>query len=325
MSGGVGTAFVLGAGLGTRLRPLTNERPKPLVPIFHKPLITFAFDHLKGVGVQRFVVNTHHCPDAYERLLGASDGSAIYRGHAVSLRHEPVLLDTGGGIRNVEDLLNDGDFLVHNGDVLADLPLSLLLEEHSRSGNIATLGLRSAGGPTHIQFDPWTRRVTDIRGAIGRCHDPSFLFTGIYVLSPEIFRFLPPQGKIHSIITTFLQLIKTSGKIGGVVLDEGIWFDLGTRQSYLEAHRLFGGTGTRLSYALDGEWPRAIHPTAFVGEEAELTGVCAIGPGAKVGAGAKLRDCILWENAEIREGACLETCIVRDGRHGGGVLRDADI
>ncbi|MFM8717326.1 MAG: sugar phosphate nucleotidyltransferase, partial [Spartobacteria bacterium] len=69
LSAGIKTAFVLGAGLGTRLRPLTDERPKPLVPIFNKPLITFAFDHLIASGIRRFVVNTHHRPEAYSRWL----------------------------------------------------------------------------------------------------------------------------------------------------------------------------------------------------------------------------------------------------------------
>lgn len=324
MIGGIDVAFVLGAGLGTRLRPLTDDRPKPLVPIFHKPLITFAFDHLRSVGVQRYVVNTHHRPEAYERILGASENRALYRGAPVALRNEPVLLDTGGGIKNVEDLLSGGDFLVHNGDVLADLPLQRLVDEHLSRGNVATLGLRSFGGPLHVQFDAQNGRVTDIRSAIGGRREPSFLFTGIYVLSPEIFPLLP-AGEVSSIVPAFLQLVRAGGKIGGVILDEGLWFDLGTRQSYLEAHRLFSHQESRLSYSLDGPWPQPIHPSAELGTEVEISGVCAIGPGVKIGEGARLRDCILWEGAKIEAKARLETCIVRDGRHAEGILRDTDV
>lgn len=321
---GIDVAFVLGAGLGTRLRPLTDERPKPLVPIFHKPLITFAFDHLQGVGVKRFVVNTHHRPEAYERILGASENQAIYRGAPVVLRHEPVLLDTGGGIKNVEDLLTGGSFLVHNGDVLADLPLQRLVDEHTSRGNIATLGLRSFGGPLHVQFDPQRGQITDIRGAIGGHHEPSYLFTGIYVLSPDIFPLLP-KGEVCSIVPTFLDLIRTGGKIGGVVLDEGLWFDLGTRQSYLEAHRLFAEGNSTLSYPLDGPWPQSIHPSAELGEGVKLSGLCVIGPGAQVGERAVLEDCVLWEESKIEADSRLETCIVRDGRHAKGVFRDTDV
>lgn len=325
MSGEIDVAFVLGAGLGTRLRPLTNDRPKPLVPIFHKPLITFAFDHLRGVGVKRFVVNTHHCPEAYERIIEARDNQAVYAECPVTLRHEPVLLDTGGGIRNIEDLVRADQFLVHNGDVLADLPLHKLIEEHLSSGNVATLGLRTTGGPAHVQYDPMTRRVTDIRGAVGGRMEPSYLFTGIYVLSAEIFELLPPRGEIASIIPTFLQMIRSKAKIGGVVLDEGLWFDLGTRASYLEAHRLFASPTQKLSYSLDRTWPEPIHPQSSIGEGVQFSGVCAVGPGAEIGAKARLSDSVIWEEAKIAAGASLETCIVRDGRHGEGSLRDADL
>src|SRR5215204_6109616 len=97
----VRNAFVLGAGLGTRLKSLTLHRPKPLIPVCNRPLITYAFDHLLGVGVQRFIVNTHHRAEAYKAVF--ADRS--YRGAPVELRHEPDILETAGGIKNVEDLL----------------------------------------------------------------------------------------------------------------------------------------------------------------------------------------------------------------------------
>src|SRR5437588_4738695 len=93
-------AFVLGAGLGTRLRPLTDELPKPLVPIFQKPLITFALDHLIAAGVERFVINTHRLAECFDHLFSARE----YRGRDVDLINEPVLLETGGGIKNAEHL-----------------------------------------------------------------------------------------------------------------------------------------------------------------------------------------------------------------------------
>jgi NDP-sugar pyrophosphorylase family protein len=97
-------AFVLGAGLGERLRPLMAQLPKPLIPVFHRPLITYAFDHLLQVGIKDFVVNTHHIPEAYAQAF--PDGS--YRGSAISFRNEsPVRLETAGGIANVRDLLNE--------------------------------------------------------------------------------------------------------------------------------------------------------------------------------------------------------------------------
>ncbi len=318
MSARIGAAFVLGAGLGTRLRTLTAERPKPLVPIFHKPLITFAFDHLRAFGVEKFVVNTHHRPEAYERLVGAS-----YGGMPIHYRYESVLLDTAGGMGNVRDLLGNEPFLVHNGDVLADLPLDCLIERHFAEDNVATLLLRSTGGPAQVQCDPQSGRVTDIRGSRGGRHEPAFLFTGIYVLSPEIFARIP-VGEVYSIIPVFLKMIQSGGRIGGIVLDEGLWFDLGTRESYLHAHQLFA-SGANLSYALDRPWPRPVHPEAKIGEGVVLEGSCAIGPRAEIGEGAHLTDTILWEDAKIASRSRLQTCIVREGRRAEGILRAADI
>ncbi len=319
----VSTAFVLGAGLGTRLRPLTADRPKPLVPIFHKPLITFAFDHLHAVGVRKFVVNTHHCPEAYSTLLGAHGGRTIYREAEVFFQHEDVLLDTGGGIKNVEPYFTEGSFLVQNGDVLADLDLQRLIEKHEAGGNLATLGLRSSGGPLQVQMDAEADLVTDIRGVLGGS-GPKYLFTGIYILSPRIFDHIPAD-KIISIVPVLLDLIRAGQRIGGVVLDDGIWFDLGTRESYLEAHRLFAPGNRKLSYPLDRPWPQAVHPDATVQAGAELQGATAVGAGAFVGEGAVLKDSVIWENAEIASRSRLDACIVRDGKRAEGDLHATDI
>lgn len=322
MSSPVVNAFVLGAGLGTRLRPLTERRPKPLVPLYNKPLITFAFDHLLASGIESFVVNTHHCPDAYDRLLGAHGGRAVYREHPVTLRHEPLLLDTGGGIKNVEDVMGDNPFIVYNGDILADFPLRPLVESHLASGNLATLALRSSGGPLHIQCEPDSGLVTDIRRAIGGQNGPSFLFTGVSVLSPEIFKNIP-AGRVVSIIPIYLDIIRRGGKIGGIVMDDGLWFDLGTREAYLDAHRLLVPGGYRIAHAPAG-WPRPIHESAAIHPDARLHGICAVGPGADVGAGTTLRDSILWENSSVGTASTLDRCIVTDGRRADGNQDSAD-
>src|SRR5438874_8772172 len=101
MSGAIRNAFVLGAGLGTRLRSLTAHKPKPLIPICQKPLITFAFDHLLRNGAEKIVINTHHCPEAY----AAAFPDARYRGAPLYFEHETTRLETAGGIKNAESLL----------------------------------------------------------------------------------------------------------------------------------------------------------------------------------------------------------------------------
>jgi choline kinase len=149
-------AFVLGAGLGLRLRPLTEELPKPLVPIFQKTLITFALDHLAAAGVRSFVINTHHLPEHFESFFG--DGH--YRQLPVRLVHEPLLLETGGGMKNAQPHLGSEPFIAYSGDVLTDLPLEPLIEEHLRSGNDVTLALRETGLASNVAFRD--RRIVDI-------------------------------------------------------------------------------------------------------------------------------------------------------------------
>ena len=299
---------MLGAGLGTRLRPLTDLRPKPLVPIFNKPLITFAFDHLMAAGVSRFVVNTHHRPEAYARWLGEASGRAEYRGYPVFFRHEPVLLETGGGIKNASDLIGGSPFLVYNGDVLADFPLEPLIEAHLRSGNIATLALRSSGGERRIQCDPSTGRITDMRGLIGGCADPSFLFTGVSVFSPEIFQHIP-EGDIISIIPVLVELMRQGAGVGGEVINQGVWFDIGNIPSYLGIHRILAEGAHPFSY-LDPGWRESLRSGLGVHPSALITGASAVAEGAEVGEGARLENVILWPDAKVQSGTVLRNAVV---------------
>ena len=172
-------AFVLGAGLGTRLRPLTDDLPKPLVPIIQKPLLTFALDQLAAAGVQRFVINTHHLPEAFEKLFASGN----YRGRPVQLSHEPILLETGGGIKNAEALIRHAPFVVYSGDVLTDLPLAPLFEEHLARGNHVTLALRETGLAAQVAFRDG--EVLDIGSRLG--HPGHLDYANVSIWSPSAF------------------------------------------------------------------------------------------------------------------------------------------
>ena len=301
-------AFVLGAGLGTRLRPLTNQLPKPLIPVFHRPLITYAFDHLLGSGVREFIVNTHHLPECYVAAFPENE----YGGASLTFRHEPVLLETAGGIANIADLVSDGPFIVYNGDILTDLPLAALLQVHGRGENMVTLVLRSSGPARHIAFDAEHGLVTDIRGKLETGNVGTHQFTGIYAVSPEFLQHLKP-GRIESVIPVWLTLIREGARIGAVVVDDGQWWDLGDRESYLEAQKFVCSDLAAVS-------PEAqVHPTAT------LKGLNVISAGARVGVGAVLEDCILWPDARVADGAVLTRCIVRAGMTASGELTDSDV
>ena len=166
------TAFVLGAGLGTRLKSITARRPKPLIPVANRPLITHAFDHLLGAGVERLVINMHWRSAAYARAFP----EPVYRGASLAFRDEqPEVLETAGGIWNVRDLLGTETFFVYNGDILCDLPLDRAVRAHLETGNEVTMVLRSAGGPLQVAFDATSGRVTDIGNRVDATAGPRYL------------------------------------------------------------------------------------------------------------------------------------------------------
>lgn len=337
-------AFVLGAGLGTRLKRLTQARPKPLVPIANELLITAAFEHLyREAGVERIIVNTHHLAGHYDRFFpkgtftpkeNRSSPEASAPAIPLLFRHEPKLLETGGGIKNIEDLLegtsDDASFILYNGDVFSTLPLAPAIEEHLATDNEVTLVLRSHGGPTHIAFQPIdtrgnapTGRVADIRG-LHQDTPGTHLFTGIYLLRSRFLQRLKREKA--SIIPTFLEMMEQNIPAGAVVIDDGVWWDLGTREQYLTAHQSLAAashTGDEKSgYGSHGApW---VHPTAQISPSACLTGATAIGAGCIVHDGAQLHDTILWEEVEIAPKSALTRCIVTDRLHIAGSHADSD-
>jgi NDP-sugar pyrophosphorylase family protein len=302
------SVFVLGAGLGTRLKTLTESRPKPLIPIYGKPLITFAFDQLIAAGAGRIVVNTHHCHEAFATAFPED----IYHGARLIFEHEPVLLETAGGIKNAGRHFEAKALLVYNGDVLTNLPVEKALAHHRASGNEVTLVLRSHGDPLHVALDGG--RVLDIAGRLGVTDCERYLFTGVYIVEPDFLRRIPERTKI-SVIPLFLQMIKEGAKLGGLVLDEGCWWDLGTREKYLDVHAALAAG----DFFGDGrQWRTPIDATAQVAAGALLGGFVAAGPGAVIEAGAQVTDCILWEGARVLAGSVLNRCIVTSGRTAAG-------
>jgi len=317
-------AFVLAAGLGTRLRPLTATLPKPLMPIFHKPLISFALDSLIAAGVGTIALNTHHLPESFRQVFGSDPH---YREKGLRIFHEPLLLDTGGGMRNARSAFGESSFFLYNGDILADLPLAELLAAHRASGALATLLLRDGGGVANVRFDEATGRVLDLRGSLGVQDGESMVYSGIAVFEPGIFDWIPNEGP-YSIIDALLEAMRAGEQVGGLPCrsqEWPLWIDIGTPAAYFEAHRLLSLPGDRPSYMIDEHWPLAIHPEAVIHSSSRLEGIVVAGPGVTVGEDAILRDSILWPGTTIGRAAQLEECIVRgtlpvEGKHHGVIL-----
>jgi NDP-sugar pyrophosphorylase family protein len=224
----INTAFILGAGLGTRLRPLTENTPKPLLEIGGRPIITYAMEHLRAVGIKRFIVNTHHCAEKYKEAFPENN----WKGIPITFRHETVLLDTAGGIKNIEDLIADDErIIVYNGDIITNMPIELLIRKHFELKTSVTLALRSTGPLLNVNVDK-DGFVCDMRHILKNEGVKSCLFAGIYIVEKSFLKRLQ-AGRIESIVLPLVEMIKENPRsVGGVVIDDGCWDDVGSLDEY---------------------------------------------------------------------------------------------
>ena len=298
-------AFILGAGLGTRLRPLTESLPKPLIPFHNEPLTHQVLRHCQAAGIDTFAINTHHLADCWEVAFPEKSFGAS----SIDFFHETELLETGGGIKNIANWIGSEPVLVYNGDILTDLDLAALIKTHENSENVATLALFSEGPNCNVAVDG--DQVIDMRHSLG-IHSGSHQFTGIYIIEPEILNLIPAGEKV-SIVPAFLELIK-QGKLGAHIADGASWQDLGTREEYLDAH---------LSPCRETPLP-AIHPKAQISPSADIDpDSCFIGANCVLESGAKLRNTIVWPGARVKANADLDGCIVR--HYASGTHRNKDL
>lgn len=278
-------AFILGAGLGTRLEPLSLILPKPLMPVFQKPLVQHTMDSFMKAGVTEFIINTSTLEFAWDKAFPCP--APQYRGCPVTFSHEDEPLDSGGGVKKILQLWKEGPLIVHNGDILTDIPLADLLAEHRRSGNLLTMALRSIDGKRNVGFDESTGRITDMRHALG-INPGTHQFAGTYIMETEVAHLFPADDKF-SIFPIWLELIK-QGRAGGVVFDWSNWHEIGTPQGYLDA-------------ILELPNNQRIHPTASISALAEIGEDCMVGQDAVIPAGCELDDCIVWPRTHVAPGS----------------------
>lgn len=283
-------AMVLAAGLGTRLRPLTLERPKPVVPYGQRPLACVALDALAAVGVREVVMNTHHLGERVPELLAGH----VPPGMTVTYLHEPTLLGTGGGLRNAWGALDDGEpVLVMNADIVFRPDLEGALALHRRLDAVATMVLRpdpeaARFGAVEVDAEGRVRRLL---GTPAEAAGPlrTMMFTGVHVLSPRAFEDLPAEGCV--VRHAYRRWVDDPAVTVAGFVDGSPWEDLGTHRRYLDAC---------LRLAPD------VHPTASIDPAARLEG-CVVGEGAAIGP-VRLRRCVVWPGARVTDD--LEDAIV---------------
>jgi aminoglycoside/choline kinase family phosphotransferase/choline kinase len=221
------TAFLLGAGLGTRLRPLTENCPKPLLPIGGRPMVLQAMEKLRAAGTRRFLINTHHRPEAW--ALAFPDGR--FGDAEVKLVHEPVLLETGGGLANIAGLLGeeDADLVVWNGDILSSCDIAAAVAHHRANGGAATLVVREQGPNRNVRITD-EGFVTDLRDRVGTT-DPAYQYAGICVATKAFVQGVPPA--TESLVEHFLRCLQAeAGSIQGFLDASPHWHDLGTIEEF---------------------------------------------------------------------------------------------
>lgn len=307
-------ALILSAGLGTRLLPLSELLPKPLVPILTKPLIDILIHRLRSFGINSFGINLHHLPE-----LIRSHCARHYSGdHSFYFSFEPVILGTGGGIAQFREFIaDDDDFLVHNCDIISTIDIRKAHAFHRERRALATLILVDHDPTNCIAIDG-DDTITDIHGKLGRASQDARLFTysGISIYSTEIMEEMP-QGSAYSVIDYLIEVIRAGkGPVLGYQAWQAApcWRDIGNGASYLSIHR---DLLLKKIFAVEGiDIPREgriIDATAVVSPLASLEGFVSIGERAVIEEGAVLKDAIVWNDTTVPEGMILKSAVYAQG------------
>jgi mannose-1-phosphate guanylyltransferase len=318
-------AIVLAGGEGTRLRPLTETVPKPVLPLAGKPMIAYMIEWLGRHGVDEVIVSCGFLAEAMRGPLAQIEGPPI------RYLEEPRPLGTAGAIKYAEQLLGDR-FLALNGDLLSDLDLSALIEQHDRSGAVATLALHPVADPSAYGL---VRRAPngEIREFIEKPSpdqvDTDEISAGAYLLERSVLELIP-AGEAVSIEHEIFPRLVGEGLFGRRL--EGYWLDIGTPERYLQAtrdileRRVLTSTGEQLDpegllieSGASVDSGATLEPPAMIGFGGELAsgsaviGPTAIGPGARIGPSARVERSVLFEGCRIGAGASVRDAILAAG------------
>ncbi|HSE47664.1 MAG TPA: sugar phosphate nucleotidyltransferase [Terriglobales bacterium] len=234
-------AMVLAAGLGTRLRPLTEERPKALVTVGGRTLLELTLLRLRSAGVTEVIVNVHHFAEAVADFLKKNRGS----GMRIELSREDALLDTGGGLKQAAWFFagETEPFLLHNVDILTNIDLRRMAEAHGKSGALATLAVQQRESARVLLFDEQgglcgRSKARDEQPEMARpCAQPQAMaFCGIHVISPRLLGMWQEDG-VFSIIDAYLRLARAGEKIAAFPADEYAWRDVGRKEDLAQAEQ----------------------------------------------------------------------------------------
>ena len=298
--------FILAAGFGTRLRPITHTLPKPMVPLCNRPLLEWAIQSYYAAGVRDLIVNVHHLPDVIERHL---------REHfdRVEISREEQILGTGGAIRRVRPLLeNDDAFVLVNGDTV-QFPRWDALRD-ALGNNIAALTLRHP--PENDRFTPVYLDRGNVTG-FGKGTGEALMFAGSHLISTRIFEHLPEREEFGIVDAVYQPLLESQRETIAGIVDESLWFDIGTPQRYLAASdglreaMMRGELAPPEGSHVDGD--SLVHETTTGRATRSVLG-------ARTTINGTVTDSVVFDDCTID--GTIERCIVSHGVHVTGTHRD---
>jgi NDP-sugar pyrophosphorylase family protein len=276
-------AMILSAGYGTRLWPLTEDRTKPAIPILGKPLVGYVAEYLAGYGLEEIIVNLHHRPDSVRAALG--DGSKF--GVKLEYIEEPEILGTSGALDNARALLQDETFVVVNGKLVTDIDLHAAFATHRQTRAVATLVLmRNSQRERFSIVKTRDALVTGFGGMPNPTGDDEapLMFTGIQILEPQIFEYIPRDVFSHSTTDVYPQAIAKGERIAAHVAT-GKWRELSTLQRYLDISlEMLKERGENLT----------------------------VGAGSIIADPGNVRDAVLWDKVQVEAGARVQRAIIAD-------------
>ena len=291
-------AIVLSAGYGTRLWPLTEDRTKPAIPILGKPLVGYVAEYLAAYGIDEIVVNLHHRPESVRRALG--DGSDF--GVKLHYVEEPLILGTSGALDNTRDFFEHETFVVVNGKIITDIDLSAALETHRKTQALATLVLLPNTMRERFSVvETEDGRVKAFRGmpVNDNVGPVPMMFTGIQILEPRIFEYIPRGVFSHSTTDVYPQAI-AKGEIVAAHVASGKWRELSTLKRYLDIS---------IELLKESEKPYVAGPGTSISQTATVTD-SILWDDVQVGAGARVNRTVLADKVTIPDREVIENAVV---------------
>ncbi len=339
-------AVILVGGLGTRLRPLTCNTPKPMIPIANRPFIEYMLHRLRDQGITDVVLAVQYLAERFRAALG--DGSRL--GIKLHISEEPEALGTAGAIKYVEHLLDSTTF-VFNGDVLTDLNLIEMLAFHRSKGSKTTIALTPVEDPTQFGLVDTDRDQRILRFTEKPRPEEittNLINAGTYIIEPEVLRYVPPRQFFMFERGLFPVLLQTGDPMYGYP-SRAYWTDIGRPHNYIEVNhdiligkasypflgnetqnRVWLGENVEIADDVQIVPPVVIGNNVRIGRRASIIGPTVIGDNCTIGAEATLEGAVLWNNNQIAEKVVLRSCVVGAGNQigvgtqvvGGAIVSD---